>query len=492
MAAPTQTSPTSGATPGSRAVVAVVAVLVLIFVGSLFSIDVRPDPDASEHLANVTEFAEGTSAASRYSRDTVDVDSHSRPGESNPKDAAQGEEKDRSSTHVQLTQEMKNRLSKLGFSQSQLADMDSMPTHQVLQVLSAAKARIMELASQAASPESTSPAPMPSELEPQTVPAFQNDTPSQEDATLPQVEADMISPTPSNTPQEIETPKYDLAAIRSLTPPQYCFTAVNGEEAEPTTSRFKNPPSDTVALRIAELMATERPCWIYNRKCAEMGVNDTKGKPFWRKYSNPDATLQDVWENITPESNGSLGNCAVVGNADNLSDKGWGSQIDAHDFVVRYNVRTKGFEKDVGYKVDGLWTKDSYKIAETSTVKPTRYHMIPKLPPKNMEKIDGVPIMVYGPALAPWRAAAREIYFIYKKDRKITKGDPTGGWARMVSLVESGFCKRVDIYGFSSGGGKYFKRSQLVKEAHVVNVEHYTRRLMMALQLHGKVCVYGT
>lgn len=64
-----------------------------------------------------------------------------------------------------------------------------------------------------------------------------------------------------------------------------------------------------------------------------------------------------MWENITPESNGSLGNCAVVGNADNLSDKGWGSQIDAHDFVVRYNVRTKGFEKDVGYKVDGLWTK---------------------------------------------------------------------------------------------------------------------------------------
>lgn len=53
-----------------------------------------------------------------------------------------------------------------------------------MQVLSAAKARIMELASQAASPESTSPAPMPSELEPQTVPAFQNDTPSQEDATL--------------------------------------------------------------------------------------------------------------------------------------------------------------------------------------------------------------------------------------------------------------------------------------------------------------------
>lgn len=45
--------------------------------------------------------------------------------------------------------------------------------------------------------------------------------------------------------------------------------------------------------------------------------------------------------------------------------------------------------------------------------------------------------------------------------------------------------------GFSSGGGKYFKRTQVVKEAHVIQVEHYTRRLMMALGVKGKVCVYG-
>jgi hypothetical protein len=33
----------------------------------------------------------------------------------------------------------------------------------------------------------------------------------------------------------------------------------------------------------------------------------------------------------------------------------------------------------------------------------------------------------------------------------------------MISLMESGACSRVDIYGFSGGGGKYFKKSAIVK-----------------------------
>ena len=70
-----------------------------------------------------------------------------------------------------------------------------------------------------------------------------------------------------------------------------------------------------------------------------------------------DQTLEDLWPNIPDHADGSLGTCAIVGNADNLSGKGWGTQIDAHDFVVRYNVEIKGFEKDVGTKRNGIWTK---------------------------------------------------------------------------------------------------------------------------------------
>ena len=39
-----------------------------------------------------------------------------------------------------------------------------------------------------------------------------------------------------------------------------------------------------------------------------------------------------------------------------------------------------------------------------------------------------------------------EIYKIYKKDKKITKGTPTGGLARMISLMESDACTRVYLW----------------------------------------------
>mmetsp|Transcript_12489 Transcript_12489/g.17021 ORF Transcript_12489/g.17021 Transcript_12489/m.17021 type:complete len:226 (-) Transcript_12489:189-866(-) len=201
------------------------------------------------------------------------------------------------------------------------------------------------------------------------------------------------------------------------------------------------------------------------------------------------ATLEEILPNLPNITKGGLGTCAIVGTADNLVGKNWGPQIDAHDFVVRFNTVTKGYEKDVGYKRDGLWTKDGY--ASHNAVKPSRYHMIPKFPSKNLEPMDGIPIMVYGNALAKWRAVAREVYDIYKKDKRILKGAPTGGLARMISLIESQLCDRLDIYGFSSGGGKYFKRTQIVKDAHVINIEHYLRRVIMAAKLRGKVCVYG-
>ena len=40
-----------------------------------------------------------------------------------------------------------------------------------------------------------------------------------------------------------------------------------------------------VALRIAELLAQDRPCWIYNRDCARSNATGLNGKPFWRKLS---------------------------------------------------------------------------------------------------------------------------------------------------------------------------------------------------------------
>jgi hypothetical protein len=215
------------------------------------------------------------------------------------------------------------------------------------------------------------------------------------------------------------------------------------------------------------------------------------GLPWIRKFMTEGKTLEDIWDNIPDIAAGSLGTCALVGSADNMLKKGWGKQIDAHDFVVRFNSVLAGFDKDVGKKTDGLWQKQSYQGSIGGKQQPSKFFMIPKNIPKDLAMKNGVRTVVYGPGLPQWRKAINEIYTVYKKDKKITKGTPTGGLARMISLMESGACTRVDIYGYSGGGGKYFKKSAIVKDEHVISVEHYIRRLMMATGLGGKVCIYG-
>ena len=59
----------------------------------------------------------------------------------------------------------------------------------------------------------------------------------------------------------------------------------------------------------------------------------------------------------------------------------------------------------------------------------------------------------------------------------------------MQSFVDSGLCKRIDLYGWSGlGGGKYFVGSKRVFRKHIISVEHLAHRINMAM---GKVCVYG-
>jgi hypothetical protein len=276
-----------------------------------------------------------------------------------------------------------------------------------------------------------------------------------------------------------------------LTPPKFCYQAVNGEKAFPTDGKVtKGAPSVAAALKIAEQLTDARDCWFMDKTCVD-AVSPGNGKQWIRKYMSAETTVTDILEDLPDFGKGQLGTCALIGSADNMLKKGWGNQIDAHDFVVRFNSKMKGFEKDIGFKTDGLWQKDSYVGAIGGTQKPAKYYMIPKIIPKNFKRVDGARVVGYSVALPAWRKAITEIYKIYKKDKKITKGTPTGGLARMISLMESGACTRVDIYGFSGGGGKYFKKSAVVKDEHIISVEHYIRRLMMATGLRGKVCVYG-
>jgi hypothetical protein len=54
-----------------------------------------------------------------------------------------------------------------------------------------------------------------------------------------------------------------------------------------------------------------------------------------------------------------------TGNGDNLLSMQSGTDIDAHDFVLRFNTIMDGYRKYVGSKTDGMWNKPNYdKTAE--------------------------------------------------------------------------------------------------------------------------------
>ena len=70
----------------------------------------------------------------------------------------------------------------------------------------------------------------------------------------------------------------------------------------------------------------------------------------------------------------------------------------------------------------------------------------------------------------------------------------TGGISRvraLVQLLRNGVCSRLDIYGFSVGGGKYFEPTKVVSQAHPIQSENYFYRLWMATGVQGKLCIYG-
>lgn len=81
------------------------------------------------------------------------------------------------------------------------------------------------------------------------------------------------------------------------------------------------------------------------------------------------------------------------------------------------------------------------------------------------------------------------VYAKYHDELNIkTKHASTGGFKLAMSVLASGLCTRLDLYGFSSkGGGRYFKNA-VVNTVHLIGLEHYALRV--AMEENYGVCVY--
>ena len=230
-----------------------------------------------------------------------------------------------------------------------------------------------------------------------------------------------------------------------------------------------------------------------------------------------------------------LGSCAIVGNADNVLKGKYGKEIDEHDFVVRFNVVTKPYSEFVGTKAGGMLVKPNYKDTEYKRdVVPTMYNLFPKVSVRissRPSKRDFLLTSEFNPQYVPfeldpstlpgerpplvynsadysdWRRDEEQMFWAYLEEKNLTHfaGEhvgfgipkiphPTGGISRVRSLIQllrSGVCDRLDMYGFSVGGGKYFQPEKVVSHAHPIQSENYFYRLWMATGVQGKFCVYG-
>ena len=89
---------------------------------------------------------------------------------------------------------------------------------------------------------------------------------------------------------------------------------------------------------------------------------------------------------------------------------------------------------------------------------------------------------------------AKNIHVVIRAYGQNKMQHASGGVSRVRAIVELlrlGVCDRLDLYGISSGGGKYFIQRMKVSSAHPIRAENFVYRLWMATGVHGKFCMYG-
>lgn len=268
------------------------------------------------------------------------------------------------------------------------------------------------------------------------------------------------------------------------------------------------PPSASQRKAVEETYSAWRAgktCSFWTKTCAERyfagdTMNLTRGPAeIFPKRKVPDGMSESDIAALLPDIGpGDLGACALVAVGDNMLRKGRGPEIDAHDTVIRYNGPVKAYARDIGTKSDILYWKQRRNEAQYGVEgqKANTYYMWKEPSKYEMfgDKKEFKAMTFRGKQLLwPTQLSGNfvgNVYNAYKEEhpQKGRRNSPSGGFKLAAAFLASGFCTRLDLYGYSAyGGGRYFK-DHAVDTVHLVGLEHWSYRTAMEAG-HG-VCVY--
>ena len=277
-----------------------------------------------------------------------------------------------------------------------------------------------------------------------------------------------------------------------------------------------SPPSEeltaraTAVLRRWKEMDQADLCGLWTKHCIQgyLKRNDSIGLNITRSWDHPRHPLKRIfkkgvvpdekdWDKWFPDLKpGAFGTCAVVAVGDVLLTAKRGSEIDAHDTVIRYNAPLKRYKAAVGSKSDVIYWKVRGEEKEYGQEgqKPSRYvmfkdetklWMVAKPKEVSDNKYLNKPIL--------WPSTRRGelmevVYGGYKTERKLDRGAASGGNKLAGDILASGLCTRVDLYGYTAKGtAKYFNKGKAMSTVHIMGLEHWAYRLA---QQEGMMCVY--
>eukprot|EP00899_Mesostigma_viride_P018049 jgi/Mesvir1/26245/Mv05723-RA.1 len=195
-----------------------------------------------------------------------------------------------------------------------------------------------------------------------------------------------------------------------------------------------------------------------------------------------------------------LGTCAVVGLGKNILQQEYGPEIDAHTTVFRMGYTpVKGYEWNVGTKTSVLFLRtlirDNQPVEGTDVWRgtayaPSKFYMYHSHNGGTRSPVGvymGIPFTSLE-GITDQRADA-ELYDQLLRyatlskyaDTHRTHMEPSSGFRLVMSLLHSGLCSRIDLYGFSlTGVGHYFRgdpakhgQDLVMYYKHVLGLEYY-------------------